>query len=85
MVLKLKASKCLLLKQEVKYLGHIVSSKGISTDTENTSQVKGWQPPSNRKELQRFLGFTGYYRRFIKGYSDIVAPLYEGSQKLPRT
>ena len=82
--LKLKASKCHLLKQEVKYLGHIVSSKGISTDTENTSQVNGWQPLSNRKELQRFLCFTGYYRRFIKGYFDIVAPLYKLTSGDPR-
>ncbi len=82
--LKVKPSKCHLLQQEVKYLGHIVSAKGISADPEKISQVSGWQTPSNRKELQRFLGFTGYYRRFIKGYSDIVSPLYKLTSGEPR-
>ena len=82
--LKVKPSKCHLLQQEVKYLGHIVSAKGISADPEKISQVSGWQTPSNRKELQSFLGFTGYYRRFIKGYSDIVAPLYKLTSGEPR-
>ena len=47
--LKLKPSKCHLLKQEVTYLGHIVSAKGISTDPEKISEVKNWKAPNNRK------------------------------------
>ena len=74
--LKLKPSKCNLLQEEVKYLGHVVSGKGIATDPEKTAQVSDWPSPSNRKEVRRFLGFTGYYRRFIKAYSNIAAPLY---------
>ena len=53
-----------------------MSSNGISTDPDKMSQVKDWPTPTNRKGLQRFLGFTGYYRRYVKGYSSIVAPLY---------
>ena len=75
--LKLKPSKCSLLQEEVKYLGHVVSGKGIATDPDKTAQVKDWPTPTNRKELRRFLGFTGYYRRFIKGYAQIVSPLYK--------
>ena len=83
--LKLKPSKCELLKTEVKYLGHIVSSKGISTDPDKTSKVADWPTPVNRKEVQRFLGFTGYYRRFIEGYSNIAAPLFKLTSGDPRS
>ncbi len=74
--LKLKPSKCFLLQREVKYLGHVVSSDGISTDPDKISQVSYWPTPTNRKELMRFLGFTGYYRRYVKNYSqDCCSPL----------
>lgn len=82
--LKLKPSKCSLLQQKVKYLGHIVSAEGIATDPDKVLQVQNWQRPSTRKELLRFLGFTGYCRRFIKGYSNIVAPLYQLTSGDPR-
>ena len=68
----------------MRYLGHIVSGKGIATDPDKTTQVKDWPTPTNRKELRRFLGFTGYYRRFIKGYSQIVSPLYRLTSGDPR-
>ena len=75
--LKLKPSKCHLLKKQVKYLGHIVSASGIATDPDKISQVHDWKTPCNRKEVLWFLGFTGYYRRYIKGYSNIVSPMYK--------
>ena len=75
--LKLKPQKCHLLQSEVKYLGHIVSSKGVSTDPEKIEQVREWPTPTTHKELRSFLGFTGYYRRYVNGYAKIVAPLYK--------
>jgi len=73
--LKLKASKCEFFKPEVIYLGHLVSENGIATDPEKTEAVRTWPIPKNTKDVRKFLGFTGYYRRFIKGYAQIVRPL----------
>ena len=63
--LKLSPKKCHFMQSSVKCLGHIVSSEGISCDPAKTSTVESWPAPSNVKELQSFLGFTGFYRRFI--------------------
>ena len=74
--LKLKPSKCNILQKEVKYLGHIVSEEGVATDPEKTEAVRDWPIPKTKKEVRRFLGFTGYYRRFIKDYAKIAKPLF---------
>ncbi|RXN17162.1 Retrovirus-related Pol polyprotein from transposon 412 [Labeo rohita] len=75
--LKLSPEKCKFFQTSVKYLGHIVSTKGIETDPEKIAALKTWPKPNNLKELRTFLGFCGYYRRFIKGYSKMVKPLNE--------
>ena len=64
--LKLKASKCDFFKSEVTYLGHVVSEEGIKTDPEKTDAIKIWPVPKSIKDVRAFLGFAGYYRRFIK-------------------
>ena len=73
--LKLKASKCEFFKREVTYLGHVVSAEGIKTDPSKTEAVQTWPVPKTVKEVRMFPGFTGYYRRFIKGYASIARPL----------
>ena len=73
--LKLKASKCEFFRREVTYLGHVVSEAGIRTDPANIDAVLNWPEPKTVKEVRKFLGFTGYYRRFVKGYASIVRPL----------
>ena len=73
--LKLKASKCEFLKSEVKYLGHVVSEEGVKTDPEKLDALRSWPVPGNVKDVRTFLGFTGYYRRFIKNYASIARPL----------
>lgn len=75
--LKLSPGKCKFFQSSVKYLGHIVSEKGIETDPDKTAALKTWPKPNNLKELRTFLGFSGYYRRFVKDYSKIVKPLNE--------
>jgi len=75
--LKLKASKCKLFQHSIKYLGHVVSEQGVSTDPDKLEAVKAWPIPTNVKQVQRFLGFVGYYRRFIKEFSKIARPLHE--------
>lgn len=75
--LKLSPGKCRFFQTSVKYLGHIVSEKGIETDPDKVAALKTWPKPNNLKELRTFLGFCGYYRRFVKDYSKIVKPLNE--------
>ena len=52
-----------------------MSENGILTDPEETSVVKTWPVPRTTKDVRSFLGFTGYYRRFIKNYASIARPL----------
>lgn len=73
--LKLSPKKCRFFQTSVKYLGHIVSKNGVQTDPEKVAAIKTWPVPQNLKQLKSFLGFTGYYRRFVKDYSKIVRPL----------
>src|SRR3954471_13318832 len=74
-------AKCEFFKESVKYLGHVISSKGISTDPKKVEVVKQWPTPTNIKEMQSFLGLCNYYRRFIEGYSKIAAPLTDLTHK----
>ena len=70
--LKLKASKCEFFKTKVSFLGHVVSELGVETEIEKTEALKSWPIPKNVKDVRAFLGFTGYYRRFIKEYASIA-------------
>ena len=73
--LKLQPSKCQLFQKSINYLGHLVSSKGISPLKEHTEIIKTWPIPKNRNEIRSFLGKVGYYRRFIKDFAAIAKPL----------
>lgn len=77
--LKLKPSKCKLFLNEIPFLGHIVSDKGVAPDPSKVRSVTDWlsNPPSSTSELQTFLGFVGYYRSFIRNFSAIAQPLYQ--------
>jgi transposase InsO family protein len=76
-----KISKCEFFKEAVEYLGHIISSKGISTDPKKITTIQDWPQPKNIKELQSFLGLCNYYRRFILDYSKVAAPLTDLTHK----
>ena len=73
--LKLSPEKCKFCQTSVKYLGHIVSQSGVETDPAKVEALKTWPRPKTLKELRAFLGFSGYYRRFVQDYSKIVKPL----------
>jgi len=73
--LKLNPKKCSFLKKEIKYLGHVVSKKGVTTDEEKISFVKDWPVPRTKKQVRNFLRFCSYYRK-LKDFSLIAKPLF---------
>ena len=83
--LKLSLDKCQFCRPRVTYVGHIVSEHGIATDPAKVEAVARWKQPTDLPSLQSFLGFCGYYRRFIKNYSIIVRPLTELCKGYPPT
>nr|GEW01420.1 hypothetical protein [Tanacetum cinerariifolium] len=70
-----KQSKYVFGAKRVKYLGHVITGAGVATDESKIMAMKQWPVPSNLKQLRGFLGFTGYYMRFIKGYASYSQPL----------
>lgn len=74
--LKLQPTKCHLFQRQVTYLGHVISEEGVATDPAKTEAVRDWPIPQNMKQVRSFLGFAGYYRRFIPAFSKIAAPLH---------
>ncbi|CAF3221850.1 unnamed protein product [Rotaria sp. Silwood2] len=75
--LTLKASKCQFCRREMRYLGHIITQNGIKPDPDLIKSVTNFPQPKKIKDVQSFLGLTGYYRRFIKDYSKIAEPLLQ--------
>lgn len=71
----LKKSKCSFATQQVEYLGDVVSARGIEPVPEKVLAVQQWPPPQSVRHLRGFLGLLGFYRRFIKGYATLAAPL----------
>ena len=67
--------KCEFFAQKTKFLGLIVGIDGIEMDPAKVQTILEWQRPRHLKELQAFIGFCNFYRRFIKGYLSILRPL----------
>lgn len=74
--LKVKLEKCDFFREEVRYLGHVISSHGVSTDPGKVEAVAQWPCPKTVSELRTFLGFVSYYRRFVEGFAQVAAPLH---------
>ena len=73
--LKVAPTKCHFFKENVVYVGHTVSKNGTKPDPTKTETTRNWPTPSAPEEVRRFLGFAGYYRKFVKDFSKIAAPL----------
>ena len=76
-----KLSECEFWLSEVSFLGHIVSKERIRVDPKKIEVVVEWKPPRNVIEVRSFLGLADYYRRFVKGFSMIAAPMMRLLQK----
>jgi len=79
--LKLKPSKCSLFQRKVSFLGHVISESGIAVQTEKIQAIQNWPPCQNLTELRNFMGTCGYYRRFVKDFSSVAAPLFSLMKK----
>lgn len=73
--LTLKLSKCHFFQSQIDFLGFEVSCKGIRPGTRKTDAVSKFPEPKNQHEVRQFLGLSGFFRRFIKGYALIASPL----------
>ena len=73
------------LKNEIKYLGHVVSEKGVSTDPDKIKAVTEWPQPTTVTEVRSFLGFVSYYRMFMPNLSKVAKPLNKLLQNLEGT
>ena len=76
-----KLCKCEFWLEEVKFLGHVISNKGVSLDPTKVEGVLQWEPPKTVTEIHSFLDLAGYYRRFIEGFSKIALPLTQLTKK----
>ena len=70
-----KKEKCEFAQRQITFLGHKINEGLIKMDENKVRAIREWSKPSKLKELRSFLGLANYYRRFIKGYSKMVAPL----------
>ena len=71
-----KPEKCKWKVREVEFLEVVIGPKGVEMQKEKIEEVLNWPAPRNIKEVQKFLGLTNYYRRFIKNFAKIAAPLH---------
>ena len=81
--LKLKPKKCNLFRIECEFLGKLVNREGVQITASKIRAVKDWPVPTNKTEVESFLGFSNYHRDHVQGYAGISKCLYELTGKCP--
>ena len=79
--LKLKLSKCHFVRQEVEYLGHLMTPRGLLPNPKKVSAVTDFPTPTSVTQVRQFVGLASYYRRFIQGFAKIADPLHQLTKK----
>ncbi|RYX87722.1 hypothetical protein EON73_00740, partial [bacterium] len=75
----LKKSKFCM--KRLKFLGHMIDERGVSIDESRVQAIKDYKRPTTVREIQSFLGLTGWHRKFVEGFSDLAAPLVNLTKK----
>ena len=79
--LKLKARKCHFLRQQVEYLGHLITPRGLLPNPNKVRAVTDYPVPASVTQVRQFVGLTSYYRRFIRNFAKLAGPLHRLTQK----
>jgi len=74
--LKLKLSKCLFVHDEVSYLGHVITPKGLKTSNQHITAVQEFPCPMSVKDVRQFLGLAPFYWKFVQSFAKIPGPLH---------
>ena len=74
--LTLNLSKCQFFRRQVKFLGHVVSGQGMSADPDKVQRARDWPQPRTAKEVSSFLGLCSYFRKHVKDFATVAAPLF---------
>jgi len=77
----LNPEKVVFEANQIKYLGHLISSRGVCILPDRVQAIEQYPPPTNLRGLRRFLGMVGFYARFIPGYSDVAVVLHALTKK----
>ena len=80
--LKLNPVKCKLFQLKTKFLGHVVSGRGVESDPEKVRAVVHWPTPRNLTEARGFVSLASYYRRFVSSFAEIARPIHLLTQKI---
>jgi hypothetical protein len=79
--LKLNPNKCCFAAKSITFLGHVVSKEGTKSDPGKIEAVLHFSQPKTITNVRSFLGLTGYYRNYVRGYSRLAALLFELTKK----